>query len=107
MSDTGSSVGVGPTADDNQHIQVMSSDGAGHLNWWLDGTQIGTNVTDVSPKTMVNLLLGAGADGSNPTAQNGQLNGRIARFMIFNTALTSTQFNTVMNYLSTTYAISI
>ncbi len=101
-SDTGSAAGVGPSGDDNKHFYTVSSDGAGHLNFWIDGTQVGTNITDVSPRTMTSLMLGA--EGVEPS---GQFNGQIARFMVFDTNLTTAQRNVVMNYLSTVYGIAL
>ncbi len=91
------------TPDLHKHIIDMSADGSGNLNAWLDGTQVVTNEGDVHPKTIAQFQIGT----SSPTLGDWteQYNGQVARFLVFNQNLNSTQRNAVRNYLNTRYNV--
>lgn len=85
------------------HVLEFTADGAGNVLGWFDGAPV-TGASDVRPKSPGSMTLGAAwaYDAQYPMEQ---LNGRIARVLVFDEDLSTADRNTVRNQLKALYGI--
>lgn len=100
-----SSVYIDTTLDTERHLIEISSDGAGNIDVWFDGQHKQT-VSDIRPRSINEMNIGSSWEGSPTYGQNAkQFDGLIARFMIFDENLISTNREYVRNLLNVAYDI--
>lgn len=97
-----SGTNLGPV-DTNAHVLEISADGSGMIQTCLDGI-LSSSCADVTPKTPRCMTVGATWYG-NPRFVLEQLNGKIARVLVFDQNLPSAERSKVRNLLKTQYGL--
>lgn len=91
--------------DLNKHVMDVSADGAGGVSGSIDGGTV-FNCSDVRPKTVGGMSIGT-AWLTTPNKPVDQLNGKIARILVFNQNLSSSDRTRVRQLLANKYGLSI
>lgn len=101
----GSSNGIAlGNVDLNAHVIEFYADGAGGVSGSFDGTPV-AGVGDVRPKTVQNMTIGA--TWYVPRFALEQVNGSIARVLVFDTNLSPAERTKVTNMLGSMYGIGV
>lgn len=93
---------LGPV-DTNAHVLEISADGAGMIHTCLDGI-LSSSCVDVTPKTPRCMTVGATWYG-NPRFALEQLNGKLARVLVFDRNLPVSERSKVRNLLKSQYGL--
>lgn len=101
---TSNGVSIG-AADLNAHILEASADGAGNIDTWFDGSAQ-SPIGDERPKTPGSLTLGA-TWYTTPRFVLEQLNGSVARVIVFDENISTGERLKVRNQLASLYGIPL